>query len=519
MTVSASIPKPKPSETEEQFSVRAHRELMDTIPDWRERNSAVWNAWDSDRGLSRVEEVARANFPANRFIRSPGHCYFVEHEKAVFDQKTGEKTVKKFGVKDLCEILRANSFRALERESFAAITDGHTIQPTESNPNPPVPDVLAYAGNYRMGMIGRDEPKFAIFGDEFHDRSKVDRLAGKPRRSIELLTMRGTGERFFDPIAALGAHAPQLPMPAKYTADHEDAAEVERYQFLMEDVVSVDRFQYSPSGSNTFIPSPEKNSAAEQENANPESGQMNGITNEDIAQIVEAIMSTPQFQWVEQQMKGGTASPGAGAPPGMPAADPTMGGMPPSGGMPPGGPQDDGNDFSSLEDDDDDNSKEPNRMSANYNGVSVERYTALEGAHNKLVRHVDTLTRHLEASRRENSDTYRKSCIERYCAQFQVFDKEEEEAKCLYSAGSGMSDEEFEQFQADRIAVGSRIEPLSLPRIPMGYLPGQQEQDSPEDVARYSALATAIHAEHANKGEHLLWDDVYEKAKDRLRKK
>lgn len=504
--------KPKKHETEEQFTIRAHRELMQEIPDWRERNAAVWDAWDQDRGPGRAKKIAAANFPPDRFSVSPGHCYFVEHDRPEVD-RTGKATVKKFGVHDLCDILRSNNSRVLERESFAAIVDGHTLPPTESNPAPQEPEVLGYAGPYRLGMVGYDEPKFAIFGDEYQDKSKLDRLRGKPRRSVELLRMRSTGEQFFDPIAVLGALAPRLPMPARYAmADVEsEDVEVERYSFSAPQAAS-----FLPGGSNTHLREPEKFSAEEEQPSPPQTeGAM--LTNEDIAQILDAVSQLPPFKYFEQMMNGGAAGgqPGQAMPGAPMGADPAAGGM--GGELPPGGPEgmeglDDGSDpgamggddFSPLEDD-----EEPNRMSAQPH-YDTQRYAALEASHNNLIRHVGILTEKLQKADQSRSDITRENAIRGYCDRYAgIFDYDTEIQRCLYSHGSSMTDQEFDQYRQDRESVGARAVPNQI-RVPYGALASEDT-----DVEKYSARAYEIHAEHVNKtGESLAWDDCVRMAKE-----
>jgi hypothetical protein len=72
-------------------------------------------------------------------------------------------------------------------------------------------------------MIGKDDPKFSIFADEYHYRDTANQLAKKPRRSVELITFHNTGERFIDPVAALGGRAPRLAMPSRYSVEQYSA--------------------------------------------------------------------------------------------------------------------------------------------------------------------------------------------------------------------------------------------------------------------------------------------------------
>ena len=75
----STIPTPTPSETCEQFCVRAHQALLPTIPDSGDRNQAVWGAWDMSRGSGITVERYRwqNKFAGWRMI--PDVCHYTEH--------------------------------------------------------------------------------------------------------------------------------------------------------------------------------------------------------------------------------------------------------------------------------------------------------------------------------------------------------------------------------------------------------------------------------------------------------
>jgi hypothetical protein len=138
--------------------------------------------------------------------------------------------------------VRGNNHRIRDFDGFAPLSDGHT--PAPDDPDQTRPPILGYVGPYRLGMIGREKPRWAVFADEAHLRGPAEEtLKGQPRRSVELWTFANDPTKmYFDPIAALGSETPRLPLPVTYS-DLETAqgVTVTRYSFV------------SPGASNTFI--------------------------------------------------------------------------------------------------------------------------------------------------------------------------------------------------------------------------------------------------------------------------
>lgn len=205
--------KPKNNETHEDFVVRAHEKLMNSVPDADERNELVWSTWRNSRGLTDAEAACEKEFGgSDKFHVRPNVCYFVEHETV-----DGQGNDVTFGHSDLAEITQTNNKRISELKAFSAISDNHTHPDDHSHEGDP--PVLGAVGCYKLGMVGDKEPKFAIFGDEYQYKSAADDLARKPRRSVELITFHTTGERYIDPVAALGGRAPRLAMPTQYSVE------------------------------------------------------------------------------------------------------------------------------------------------------------------------------------------------------------------------------------------------------------------------------------------------------------
>jgi hypothetical protein len=68
--------------------------------------------------------------------------------------------------------------------------------------------VLGWAGNYRLGLIGRKNPRWAIFQDEYHPPETAPLLDRKPQRSVELWNFPD-GRSYINPVAALSSEAPR----------------------------------------------------------------------------------------------------------------------------------------------------------------------------------------------------------------------------------------------------------------------------------------------------------------------
>ena len=161
--------------------------------------------------------------------------------------------------------------RIADTGDYAGVTLGHTPDDSEGKQ----PPLIGFAGPYRLGVVGEQDPKWAILGDFriFHEDVKAYRK--HPRRSVEIWkeeTPDGI-EIHFDPIACLSGVAPKLDLGLVY-AKSRHGQKPERYEMS------------TPGGTNTFIPTTDGSRKKKPERNNKE---QNMLSPEDLGQITEAL--------------------------------------------------------------------------------------------------------------------------------------------------------------------------------------------------------------------------------------
>ena len=492
MTANNALPIPDPNESLERYTIRAHKAAMQAVADPMERNELIWNTWRSCRGLTDGEKRAEKCFTPDKYQFQPNVCVFDEHET-----QKADGTPKKYDVRDLVKILRDNNERIADRDAFSAISNDHTLD----DPEAASPEILGFAGPYRLGMVGNQKPAWAIFADEFHDKEKLSVIKDLPRRSVELLTFKHSGKQIFDPIAALGAKAPRLSLPVRY--DRTRVAEVERYAIgaLVGPAIGAAGAMMAASGGNTHVKKEINSSDGDGEK--PMVGQ-----NELVAACVQAIMATPEMQAVRSHLMGQAA--GAGNAPAHPAA----GAAPGAGaGTPPVMHQ--RNSAAAESEDDISDLLELEQNSAKKGTVSVERFNALEKSHNTLVQQTKSLLEENTRLGRERSDANRRSAIVNLSNRFPgVVNQDEEIATCLYSAGSGMSDAEFDKHVATIERFATRAIASDFVRIPAGEMPDSRNVEVDKKAA---ALAVEIHTMRVAEGKASDWDSALAEARKQLK--
>ena len=332
---------PGQQESEEDFVVRAHHALAQQIPDPTDRNQAVWQAWDRSRGNPLFAQAQR-HFGTEQYAVTQPRPFFMEHEKVNYGPE-GDEQVTNYDLGELTRIVRENNHRIHDTDAYTALVDRHTLPPPYRDPDPP--KSLGFVGPYRLGMMGRKNPRWGIFANEWQRADKAEQLRDRPNRSVEVLQLKANGRRYIDPIAAL-SEAPRLPLPttAQYAASEEcDTITVERY-----DATPALNAAF-PGGNNTFGKTKPKR------DKNQGKTDMYGKTAADpdmIREVLNALMSTEEWQSIQAAAAALgddqpiTSGQDVLADPGMP--DPMAGGMPdpPMGdpGMPPGGMGDPGMD-------------------------------------------------------------------------------------------------------------------------------------------------------------------------------
>lgn len=288
------------------------------------------------------ENLPRANvrragdFPANDFENIANVPVFVEHETTT---RAGDAI--KFGRDELSAIVDRCNRRIEQRHDYAAITIGHTPDPEAAAKGAPMPEVIGFAGPFRLGMIGEGAHKsFAILADFHIYREDLGKLRKHPRRSPEVWLEDRFEEMFLDPIALLGAEAPRLDMGLLYSAVR-NGRQVEKYAAVAAGM---------PSPASVFTPSTgaekpaaEKPTAEKHRYAEGDSGFSDAVpvqkpaqetraregssmlAPEEVEQIADAIERLPWVGWVKQKMQQ-EAAPGPGAMTPGAVADPGAGG-------------------------------------------------------------------------------------------------------------------------------------------------------------------------------------------------
>lgn len=303
----------RPGETQAQFAVRYHSTMARYIPETERRNAEMFQKWRDGGEDGSLESRAIARFPESEFVRVRDVPVFAEHTTK---DREGRPVVYDRAALQLVAD-RCNE-RILDTGDFPPITEGHTPSADELSAGRKQPDVLGYAGPFRIGQIGNRNPRWAIFCDEFHHKADRPRLMKLQRRSPEVWLEERMEDRFMDPIAALGAETPRLDLGMSRFCRTASGKLIEKYSAV------------APGPYSTFLPGDDdarqdkkryesKDSAVDQPN----------VDEALIQKIVSAFMQTAPMQWVVGQME---KEKGAGDVPdeGPEANGPDAAGMPPT---------------------------------------------------------------------------------------------------------------------------------------------------------------------------------------------
>ena len=227
------IPQPRAEESQSQFIGRCNSALADEFPETEQRNAVCFGAWRESKQSKELERLAREAFPDEKFVTIRNKAIFDEHETELPD---GEKKV--YDRKELVAIAETCNQRILDTGDFSPITDGHT--PDEEGL--PDPDILGFASNFRVGLLGNKTPRWAIFVDEHISRDEEERAKKKPRISVEIWPT----DRVIDPIARLGATTPRRDLGLRPTFSKGPGGKV-KYRYSMKNAAE-------PSSTNVFVP-------------------------------------------------------------------------------------------------------------------------------------------------------------------------------------------------------------------------------------------------------------------------
>ena len=515
---------------------------MAAVPNCDERNRVVWDAWDNAGG-SIERNRARSRFPAEKYETHPDVCYFLEHQSTVTGPD-GKPMVMHNNVERFRAIVQENNLRIRDTGAYAGLVDKHTLDPREDDKGKERPKTVGFVGPFRLGMAGDVQPRFAIFGDEHHRRDKADVLADRPRRSVEVLTMPANGRPYLDPIACL-SEAPRLPLPVRYSAVTESG-----------DDVTVEIYESVPAamagGSNTFLPGGKRRDGYGAEAGDAITLETNAVgdqlTDQQLRQIADAIMQTPQMQWVAGQMQAGEqtdptadpATPPAGQPPvaAVPVATPpatketnvlpaiagaaarTVGGMAagaignamtgnaPATHYQAPRPETPGDDV---------NTEKYAAIEARLDAAEklIEKYAASDEATNKRLKQLTHQNAVLQMSA---ADADRKQRIDQLATKYpHAVVADEEYERCLYSAEADMNNDAFDRHIEMIESYAARSAPLTR-MVPTGHMPAPA-LPTPERInqdAKIGQRSTEIYSAAQSRGERMTADEAWTAAEKEI---
>ena len=228
------IPPPQQNESQADFADRCHVSMGDGHST-DSKNAVCFQTWRMHKGVDSLDQTAVQRFSNGDFVQVKDVPVFTEHTTTDSD---GNMVV--YDRNALEAIAERCNERIEDTGDFSPITDGHTPDREASERGVPMPEVLGYAGPYRLGRVGNKNPRWAIFADEWWHKDDVQKLKKLRRRSPEVWLEDRMEDRFFDPIAALGAETPRLDMGMTRFARTGDGREVAKYTAAAPSAFSVD---------------------------------------------------------------------------------------------------------------------------------------------------------------------------------------------------------------------------------------------------------------------------------------
>lgn len=243
----------------------------------KDEDLPVASTTDPDKILNSDEYAVFENVPV-----------FVEHQRALKDGRTLQ-----FGKKELqCVIDRSNQ-RITETGDFAPIVIGHT----SNEPTAIKPPKIGWAGPFKLGWLTSAKDKYAILCDFRIEKDKVGLLKEYPRRSAEIWAEERYEDMYLDPISLLGAETPWSDMGVLYSKEGGGAQKV--------------YYSITPQAPSAYsgLPEPVKvGKTSKKEKYSMDNTE--GLTSDQqtIAQtIVNAILESPEFKFLRQQMEEANA--------------------------------------------------------------------------------------------------------------------------------------------------------------------------------------------------------------------
>lgn len=181
--------------------------------------------------------------------------FIVYEDVPVWCEHFSKQAEQHFGPAELARVVERCNGRIDDTDDYSPIVIRHTKGDDGSGSDDP--PVVGLAGPFKLGQIGKLNPKAAILARMRFFKSEADRVKRYPRVSVEYwFSKKDPTNGYFDPISILGADTPELDLGLRY-GKHGDDEVCSRFSknITFDDLARADyAATSSPGGSNTFVP-------------------------------------------------------------------------------------------------------------------------------------------------------------------------------------------------------------------------------------------------------------------------
>jgi hypothetical protein len=226
--------------------------------------------------------------PERTELRPDGEWLRVD-DVPLFDEHTGDDGVV-YDKRLLTQIAENNNTRIRDSGDYCPIVILHTDDPAVDED----PPVIGMAGPFRLGLFGKENPRYCIMGTFWVDPKEEELFRKYPRRSVELWGEEKPEDRFFDPISLLGAETPKRDLGILYAKRSGNSKPI-KYEMEGGGPVNVGSI---PTGTNSFIPGTGK----QKKKRHPDTYEREpmALSPEELDQIKQAIMPMVEAMIDEQ---------------------------------------------------------------------------------------------------------------------------------------------------------------------------------------------------------------------------
>lgn len=249
---------PMAGEDQGAFFDRAWRALKKQVPKPNRRSVEIIRLWKESQNDADLRQEAQERFPPDKFTHSGPRCIFLSHTIPPIAEEIDPQTQEvlqearegtQYNRQNIQHLVDYANFRIRNSGQFAALSDGHMPTLDEKATGRPDADTLGWAGPFYLGLFGNEEPRWAIFCDEWIYNDDIPRAEKLQRRSPEVFWKEPIERRTMDPIAMLGSETPRLDSGMNLYSRRADGHDVLRYSAMS---------MALPNANNSYVPGGEK---------------------------------------------------------------------------------------------------------------------------------------------------------------------------------------------------------------------------------------------------------------------